>query len=137
MTSESNVERAKRLVSSIRENGIEGVADLLDEDVHMQLPYAPEGMPQAVRGKAAVLETLRLVPRYFSRFRINPHECYECTSRQTVILECTGLGLFRTPGIPPYQNRYVMLFTFRDGLVTQWREFFNPYPVMALAASIR
>jgi ketosteroid isomerase-like protein len=134
---ESNVELAKRLIASIRENSIDGVADLLDENVRMELPFAPEGMPPVVVGRAAVLESLRLVPQYFSRFRIHSHECYECTTRQTVILECTGLGLFRSPEIPPYQNRYVMLFTFRDGLVTQWREFFNPYPVMALAASIR
>jgi ketosteroid isomerase-like protein len=133
----TNVELAKRLVAAVREGSIEGVADLLDETVRMELPFAPEGMPPVVVGRPAVLETLRLVPQYFARFRIVPHECYECEERQTVILECTGLGLFKSAAIPAYQNRYVMLFTFRDGRVTAWREFFNPYPVMALAAAIR
>jgi ketosteroid isomerase-like protein len=133
----SNADLARRLVASLRESGVDGVAGLLDEQVRMVLPFAPEGTPREVNGKAAVLEALRFVPTHFARFRMIAHECYECRDRGTVILECTSLGLYRSPEAPAYQNRYVILFTFRNGLVTQWCEYFNPYPVLWSAAYLR
>lgn len=137
MTSENNVELAKRLLANLRETGVEEVAALLDDHVRMELPFAPDGTPSLVVGRAAVLEALRFIPQHFARFRINPHECYECAARETVILECTSLGLYRAADAPAYQNRYVMLFAFRKGRVTQWREFFNPYPVIWSVAQLR
>lgn len=130
MAPETNPDRAKRLLAGLRESGIDGVAELLDERVQMEMPFAPKGTPATVAGKASVLEALSFIPQHFSRFRINPHECYECKARSTVILECTSIGIYKSPGAPAYQNRYVMLFTFENGLVTRWREFFNPYPVL-------
>jgi len=133
VTTAANPDLAKRLLANLRESGVDGVAELLDENVRMELPFAPQGTPSAVVGKTAVMEALAFIPRYFSRFRISAHECYECKARSTVILECTSLGIYKSPNAPEYQNRYVVLLTFADGRVTRWREFFNPYPVLLSA----
>jgi ketosteroid isomerase-like protein len=129
----TNPELAKQLVASLRESGVDAVADLLDDGIRMEMPFAPQGTPSSVVGKAAVMEALTFIPRYFARFRISAHECYECKARDTVILECTSFGIYRAPQAPEYQNRYVLLLTFAGGRVTRWREFFNPYPVLASA----
>ena len=133
MATATNPELAKRLVASLRESGVDAVADLLDDGIRMEMPFAPQGTPSSVVGKTAVMEALAFIPRYFARFRISAHECYECEARDTVILECTSFGLYKSPEAPEYQNRYVILLTFAGGRVTRWREFFNPYPVLASA----
>ena len=130
VAADTNVDRARRILAMLREGGVEDVAELLDERVRMEMPFAPQGTPSLVEGRTAVMEALRFVPKHFTRFRINPHECYVCEARGTVILECTSIGIHRSPDAPAYQNRYVMLFTFENGRLTRWREFFNPYPVL-------
>ena len=133
MPAATNPELAKQLVAGLRESGVDALADLLDDGIRMEMPFAPEGTPSSVVGKAAVMAALAYIPRHFARFRINAHECYECKARDTVILECTSFGIYKSPQAPEYQNRYVILLTFSGGRVTRWREFFNPYPVLASA----
>jgi len=133
VTSATTPDLAKRLLANLRESGVDGVAELLDESIRMEMPFAPQGTPSAVVGKTAVMEALDFIPRHFSRFRFSVHECYECKARSTVILECTSLGIYKSSSAPEYQNRYVVLLEFADGRVTRWREFFNPYPVVLSA----
>ena len=58
MISATNTDLAKRLLGSLRESGVDGVAELLDESIRMEMPFAPQGTPPAVVGKTAVMEAL-------------------------------------------------------------------------------
>jgi 2Fe-2S ferredoxin len=122
----------KATAGQLEESGIDGVAELLDERVEWSCRSRRRG---ACDGRAKHRLKLSFIPKHFSRFRINPHECYECKARGTVILECTSIRIFKSTDAPPYQNlRHAV--QFENGLVTRWREFFNPYPVLWSVPSV-
>ncbi len=133
----NNTEMARLLIAQLRDScAVQELSALLGEDIVMELPFAPSGVPNLVTGKRAVLDSLGFIVEQFERFRINVHESYETTDGAIVILECTGFGLYRHKA-PAYQNRYVFVFRFQDGVVVHWREFFNPYPVIQSMPSAR
>jgi ketosteroid isomerase-like protein len=126
----NNTEIARLLIGQLRDGrAAEDLSALLSEQVVMELPFAPSGVPKSVSGKTAVLDALGYIAEEFERFRINVHESYETTDGAIVILECTAFGLYRRSAAA-YQNRYVFVFRFQHGVVVHWREFFNPYPVI-------
>jgi ketosteroid isomerase-like protein len=125
-----NTETARLLIGQLRDGrAAADLSSLLGEHIVMELPFAPSGVPRSVAGKKAVLEALGYIGAQFERFRINVHESYETADGAVVILECTAFGLYRRSTVA-YQNRYVFVFRFQDGVVVHWREFFNPYPVI-------
>ena len=125
-----NTEMARQLIGRLRDGCTAAhLSPLLGENIVMELPFAPNGVPKSVAGKPAVLAALGFIGEQFERFRINVHESYETADRAVVILECTAFGLYRRSAVA-YQNRYVFVFRFQDGVVVHWREFFNPYPVI-------
>lgn len=130
-----NTAKAKQLISQLREGGVANIGPLLSEQVVMELPFAPAGVPKSVSGRSAVLNALGFIDQHFERFRINVHEAYVTADHDTVILECTAVGIYRIAA-PVYQNRYVIVFRFRDDVVVQWREFFNPYQVIQTGSSL-
>lgn len=120
---------ATGVLGHLREGGVDGLAPLLHERIVMELPYAPKGTPTRIDGRDAVVTALGFIKTQMKYFRIIPHEVYECLERGTVILEATSVGQWLAPA-PMYQNRYVFVFGFDDGLLLSWKEFFNPYAVI-------
>jgi ketosteroid isomerase-like protein len=127
---------AAQLLSNIRDGSWPKLDELLDEHVVMELPYAPQGVPKRLEGRAQVMASLAYIGTRFKYFRVQPHALYECRDLHTVIVEATSVGQPLTPA-PIYQNRYVFVFTFRDGRVVYWKEFFDPYPVIWSQAASR
>jgi uncharacterized protein len=118
--------RAREVLSLMRESGVERVEGLLDEGILLELPFAPPGMPNRIEGRTAVMAFFKGIATIFSAFRIIAGDIYDCRPRNAVIIEATGIGEFRNSQ-RVYQNRYVFVFVFNNGLVSAWKEFFNPY----------
>jgi uncharacterized protein len=127
---------ATALLSNLRDRDLRKVEQLLDEEVVMELPYAPSGVPARLEGRAAVMASLGYIETHFKYFRVLPHALYECKARETAIVEATSIGQ-PLDAAPVYQNRYVFVFTFHRGRVVRWKEFFNPYPVIWAQAAGR
>ena len=76
----------------------------------------------------------------FTSFKFEIANLYDIPDRDTVIFEMDSEGVFAINGAP-YANRYIMIFGFREGKLSLWREYYNPHllveqmePVMALMA---
>ena len=119
-----NVEIAKAVLSRISAGQILEVGELLLPEATMELPFAPAGVPGVTEGAESIIAALQYVPREFSRFAFHAHECYETKAGDTVILEATSIGTGRSSGL--YQNRYIFVFTFKNGKIFFWKEFFDP-----------
>jgi ketosteroid isomerase-like protein len=91
------------------------------EDYFLELPYADP--PKVVIGRDEVREYLRAALGVF-RFRLVIEEAFPAAD-DLVVLEYTSTGEVVATGAP-YQNRYVGLFWFRDGLICRLREYYNP-----------
>ena len=92
------------------------------EDYFLELPYADP--PKVVVGREEVREYLRAAFGVF-RFRLFIDEVFPTADPDMVVVEYTSEGEVVATGAP-YENRYVGLFWFREGLICRLREYYNP-----------
>jgi len=121
----SNEETARRVIELVNTYGFDELEQHIHEDIVMEAPYQAFHQGPLRRGKARFMEGFRFVPNVFKTFNLNIHELYDCPDQDSVILEMTSVGIFAANN-GTYQNRYVVIFQFKDGLIHLWREFFNP-----------
>jgi uncharacterized protein len=100
----------------------EQLAHVADDVVYEAPYYAGFGTR---RGREALASMLRAVEARFSTVHYGVVASFPTVDPDLVIAEVRGdhqvAGSDRR-----YQNHYVMFLRFRDGKVTEWREFSNP-----------
>jgi ketosteroid isomerase-like protein len=100
---------------------------LFADDVIFEFPYAPDGLPKRLEGKAALAAHLeRLGPL----INFGPMELGNVYSDgETVIFEfsCTGEGVATGA---PYNQVYVSVVTLREGRIARYRDYWNPLVVL-------
>lgn len=106
------------------ENGdARGWVDLFHQDGVLEFPYAPDGWPSTFRGRDALWDHMRKFPEHltvsFSGVVFHPTGDPDFT-----VAEFHGDGEAST-GLPFVQD-YVSLLWIRDGLITRYRDFWNP-----------
>ena len=125
MSASSHLATAERLLNTISRLDINGLRTCLDDDIVMELPYAPGTQTLRFDGLENVVQAMRSAPDLFHRFQFSVHERYWCPERNAAILEATSMGIMKSRRI--YQNRYIFVFRFRDDRIMHWLEFFDPH----------
>ena len=92
------------------------------EDLVLELPYAPA--PVRLEGKGVVLPYLVRAFTIF-RFTLTIISAHTLGDGDGLVLEYTSDGHVLATG-RPYRNAYVGLYWFRDGAISQVREYYNP-----------
>ena len=94
-----------------------------DDAVH-EFPYAPEPFPGRLEGKAAIGEYMKHLPemvKFASFDDVRVHEA----RKDLLSVELQGRGRLVADGAP-FHMSYVWFITFRDGLVSHFRDYMNP-----------
>jgi ketosteroid isomerase-like protein len=122
------VENRDRVVELLRLAGamdVDALVECFADDAVIEVPFAPGRMPKQHRGRAAVREFLELAHDSFAPFTITVDSVYGTDDANVVVAEFHSDGIVRTNG-RPYQNRYVVFFTFdHEGRLTNWREYYD------------
>ena len=92
------------------------------DDIVLEFPFTDP--PTIVEGREAVHERLVNAFKVF-RFILTPTAIHHTEDPDTIIVEFTGAGTY-LPNDAPYTNRYIAVFTFRNGSVCRQREYFDP-----------
>jgi ketosteroid isomerase-like protein len=108
--------------------------DLFAEDGLLEFPYAPAGFPKSVRGKAALLAYMKNFPEHF-QVRFHGIVFHETADPSLVIAEFASEGIARATG-RPYNQTYISVVETKDGLITRYRDFWNPLVAMEALGSI-
>ncbi|MBU8538861.1 nuclear transport factor 2 family protein [Falsiroseomonas tokyonensis] len=100
---------------------------LFTHDVIFEFPYAPDGLPKRLEGKAALAAHLeRLGPL----LTFGPMELGKVYAvKETVVFEfsCTGEGVATRA---PYDQLYISVVTLREGRIAHYRDYWNPLVVL-------
>lgn len=113
----------ERAFAAIAAGDADAMLDRYAEDVVLELPYGdPPG--KRIEGRSAVRDYLAAAFRVFS-LELRITEVHQLADPDTLVLEYESTGRMLTTGAP-YANRYIGVYTFRDGLVTSVREFYDP-----------
>lgn len=104
--------------------------DLCTDDVVAEFPFAPEGSPTRIEGRDALFEYLRNYPDLIDVREIPTTRIYPTDDPNVAIAEWSVSGSVVSNG-NPYNMKYATFVTFRDGLIANYREYWNPQVFLA------
>jgi ketosteroid isomerase-like protein len=115
---------------------MKGWSELCDENVVAEFPFAPEGSPARIEGRKALYEYLRGYPSIIDVRNIPSLKVYSTDDPNTAIAEWSASGSVIANG-NPYEMSYATFATFRNGLIVNYREYWNPMAFLAALAGAR
>lgn len=112
-------------LNGLLDGDVEPWLDMFTDDGAMAFPYAPEGMPKRIEGKAALANHLARFPHQFDFSRFSDPICHYSTDPEVMIAEfscqATVMGTGRS-----YNQRYISVITIRDGKIANYKDYWNP-----------
>ncbi|MFJ3445108.1 nuclear transport factor 2 family protein [Streptomyces sp. NPDC086081] len=95
-----------------------------DEGV-MEFPFAPDGWPRRLEGKAAVHDYIRDYPAHIDLHAFPDLTIHRTDDPATIVAEMRGVGRLVRSG-DPFDMRYIAVVTAVDGRFTHYRDYWNP-----------
>ena len=120
----ANIALAERFLALLAASEMEQVSAMFAADAVLQFPFRPPGANDDVRGGAAIAEYFQATTGYKKPESFPIKEVYPGLDPDVVFVEFEG-NLVNTLTGERYSNDYIVLFRFRDGLIVQFREFFD------------
>jgi ketosteroid isomerase-like protein len=117
-------ELVERVQTLFLAGDVDGIADLVAEDVVIENPFAPDGHPTRVEGREAF--RARLGARMGGSIRFDQFadvRWHPSTDPEVVVVEFELHG--RIPD-HTFTRRYIQVVRVRDGQVIHWRDYFDP-----------
>ncbi|MBB4930468.1 hypothetical protein F4561_001288 [Lipingzhangella halophila] len=104
---------------------IDGWVALCDENIVFEFPFAPEGFPARLEGRAAVADYMRGYPDHIDLRDIPSLLIHQTTERNTIVAEFRGTGRMVATGAP-FDMTYVAVVTVANGRIAHYRDYWNP-----------
>lgn len=99
------------------------------EDGLMEFPFAPDGWPRRLEGKEAIAAYMRPYPDHIDLHDFPDLRIHQTTDPETIVVEMRGVGrLVQTDS--PFDMTYIAVVTVQDGLITSYRDYWNPLAVL-------
>ena len=108
---------------------MKGWAALCAQDVVAEFPFAPEGSPSRFEGRDAIYAYLKDYPSFIDVKSLPTLKIYGTDDANTAIAEWSASGVVIGNG-NPYEMSYATFVTFKDGLIINYREYWNPQAFM-------
>lgn len=95
----------------------------------MEFPFAPDGWPQRLEGRAAIADYIRDYPDHIDLHDIPDLLIHHTSDPRTIVVEMRSVGrLVETD--KPFEMKYIAVVTVEDGLITHYRDYWNPLAVL-------
>jgi len=133
-------EIVSRFLKAFAKQDVQGMADVLAEDIVFEMPFALPGLPDRVEGKRTVVEFLEQFlgkeHGMFTGWDIHNIRIYPGGDPDLFFTELDGQGVVTQSGYQ-YRQKYITMFRVSDGRISHWREYLNPLPLQAAIASMQ
>jgi ketosteroid isomerase-like protein len=108
---------------------MKGWSELCADNVVAEFPFAPEGSQNRFEGKEAFYAYLKDYPNFINVKSLPTLKVYGTDDQNVAIAEWSVSGEVIANG-NPYEMSYATFVTFRDGLIVNYREYWNPQAFM-------
>jgi len=133
-------ETVSRFLEAEAKQDVQGMADVLAEDIVFEMPFALPDLPDRVQGKATVVEFLEQFlgkeHGMFTGWDLRNIRIYPGGDPDLFFAELHGQGVVVKSGYE-YRQKYMSLFRVSDGRISLWREYLNPIRLQGAIASIQ
>jgi uncharacterized protein len=113
---------------------MDAVADLWAEHGTAEFPFAAGSSPERLDGREAVRGYLAGYPDLLDVRAYPAITVHHTRQPDTVVVEFTADGRTVSTG-EPYRLRYITVVTTRNGLITHYRDYWNPLAVAEAAGA--
>lgn len=104
---------------------MKGWSEFCADNVVAEFPFAPEGSENRFEGKKAFYAYLKDYSNFIDVKSLPTLKVYGTDDQNVVIAEWSVSGEVIATG-NPYEMSYATFITFRDGLIVNYREYWNP-----------
>jgi hypothetical protein len=118
-----------RSIDKFRAKDMKGWSELCADDVVAEFPFAPEGTQNRFEGKEALYAYLKDYHNFINVKSLPTLKVYPTDDQNVAIAEWSVSGEVIASG-NPYEMSYATFITFRDGLIVNYREYWNPQVFM-------
>lgn len=123
------VQLLRRSLETFLAKDIKGWAELCDENVVVEFPFAPDEASRKIVGRAAIYEYLKDYPSVIELRKADTSRIYATDDPGFAIAEWSVSGQVIGNG-NPYEMSYATFVTFKNGLIVNYREYWNPAAFM-------
>jgi len=120
---DGDLEVVRRALSLIGELRTDEALELMSPDLVMELPFRHDGGPSRMEGTGA-RSFIGALPAMFQRMDFSDIVVHGELATGWIVAEYRSHGLTRSGG--SYPNVYACFVRVHDGLITHWREYFDP-----------
>jgi uncharacterized protein len=120
----------KRSLDTFLAKDIKGWAEICDENVIVEFPFAPDLATRKLVGRSAVYDYLKDYPKFIDIKSAPTMSIHSTDDPKLAFAEWSVSGLVLTNG-NPYEMSYATFVTVKDGLIVNYREYWNPMAFMA------
>jgi uncharacterized protein len=124
------VQLLKRSLDTFLAKDMKGWADLCDENVVAEFPFSPDPTGRKIVGRAAIYAFLKDYPKAIDIKSLPTLKIHATDDPNVAIAEWSVSGRVISNG-NPYELSYATVVTVRNGLIVNYREYFNPQAFMA------
>ena len=109
---------------------IKGWAELCDVNVVVEFPFAPDEASRRMVGRTAIYEYLKDYPSVIDLRKTDTMSIYATDDPNRAIAEWSVSGQVISNG-NQYEMSYATFVTFKNGLIVNYREYWNPIAFLA------
>jgi ketosteroid isomerase-like protein len=109
---------------SLKEKDLDSWMSLLDDNFVMEFPFAPQGRPHRVEGKAA-LRTYMEGAKDLEVLSFSQQQIHLTLNPEIIVVEITCEGRVLTTG-RAFNSKYVWIMRIKDGKLIYQRDYWNP-----------
>lgn len=115
---------------------MKGWSALCDENVVVELPFSPDPAARKIVGRAAIYAFLKDYPKAIDIQSLPTLKIHATEDPNVAIAEWSVSGRVVSNG-NPYELSYATVVTVRNGLIVNYREYFNPQAFLAAMSGAR
>ena len=124
------VQLLRHAIDTFMAKDIKGWAELCDVNVVVEFPFAPDEASRRMVGRTAIYEYLKDYPSVIDLRKTDTMSIYATDDPNRAIAEWSVSGQVIGNG-NPYEMSYATFVTFKNGLIVNYREYWNPIAFLA------
>jgi uncharacterized protein len=123
-TATATAKTVRTFFGLLSQKDIAAWTELWHPDAVISVPYPADGFPTEIRGKDQIASGFRGLFANFDTFTAHLTAVYPAADSDAVCVEYSNVAIL-TDGTE-YTNDNIAVFRFRDGLITEYHDYFDP-----------
>jgi ketosteroid isomerase-like protein len=124
MDNQHNADLVRKFYSLLGQKDLDTWIELWHEDGKILVPYPPEGFASTIEGKSTIHEAFKGLLGNFETFESTITDVYSDANSDAVCVEYTNHAIL--VGGTVYTNINIAVFRFKDGLISEYHDYFDP-----------